>query len=50
MVPTRLLLLSPLDQKLSDVMIRKVMTIPRTATVMDACEIFVFHKFLGLRR
>lgn len=47
-VPTRLLLLSPLDQKLSDVMIRKVLTIPRTATVMDACEIFVFHKFLAL--
>lgn len=47
-VPTRLLLLSPLDQKLADVMIRKVMTLPRTATVMDACEIFVFHKFLAL--
>jgi magnesium transporter len=47
-VPTRLLLLSPLDQKLADVMIRKMTTIPRTATVMDACEIFVFHKFLAL--
>ncbi len=47
-VPTRLLLLSPLDRKLSDVMIRKVLTIPRTATVMDACEIFVLHKFLAL--
>lgn len=47
-VPTRRLLLSPVDAPLADVMIRKVMTLPRSATVMDACEVFVMHKFLAL--
>lgn len=47
-VPTRRLLLSPADAKLADVMIRNTVTLPRTATVMDACEVFIMHKFLAL--
>jgi len=47
-VPTRRLLLSPANARLTDVMIRKVRTLPRTATVMDACEVFIMHKFLAL--
>jgi magnesium transporter len=46
-VPTRRLLTSPLDTKLADVMIRKVVTIPDTATVMEACECFALHKFFA---
>jgi hypothetical protein len=37
-VPTRLMLLSPLEAKLGDIMIRRVVTVPQTATVMQACE------------
>ena len=46
-VPTRRLLTSPLDTRLDDVMIRKVVTIPHTATVMEACECFALHKFFA---
>ena len=44
---TRGLLLAQPDEKLSDVMIRRVIAIPETATVLDACEFFVLHKFLA---
>ncbi|HEV3162966.1 MAG TPA: magnesium transporter, partial [Isosphaeraceae bacterium] len=47
-VPTRLMLLSPLDAKLGDIMIRRVETVPHKATVMQACEMFMRHKFLAL--
>ena len=46
-VPTRRLLMAPLDQPLSDLMIRQVIAIPHTATVMEACEFFVLHKFFA---
>lgn len=46
-VPTRRLLTSPLDQRLSDITIRQVVAIPHTATVLEACEAFVLHKFLA---
>lgn len=46
-VPTRRLLISALDQKLSDLMIRHVIAIPATATVMEACECFALHKFFA---
>jgi magnesium transporter len=46
-VPTRRLLTAPLEQRLSDAMIKRVVTIPQTATVMEACEAFVLHKFLA---
>lgn len=47
-VPTRRILLSPLESKIDDIMIRKVITVPATATVLDACELFIFHKLLAL--
>jgi magnesium transporter len=46
-VPTRRLLTAPLGQRLSEVMIRRVVTIPQGATILDACEFFVIHKFLA---
>jgi len=47
-VPTRRLLSAALDQTLSSIMVRRVMSIPETATVLEACEAFVLHKFLAL--
>lgn len=47
-LPTRRLLTAPLGERLSDLMIRRVVAIPQTATVMEACEAFVLHKFLAL--
>jgi len=46
-VPTRRLLISRLDQKLSELMIRNVIAIPESATVMTACECFALHKFFA---
>lgn len=46
-LPTRRLLTSDLDKQLSEVMITQVMTIPQHATILDACELFVTHKFLA---
>ena len=46
-VPTRRLLVAQLDQKLSELMIRNVIAIPHTATVLDACECFAIHKFFA---
>ena len=46
-LPTRRLLTAPLEQQLSEVMISRVVAIPRTASVLEACEAFVLHKFLA---
>jgi magnesium transporter len=46
-LPTRRLLTAPLDQRVSDAMISRVVAIPQTATVLEACEAFVLHKFLA---
>jgi magnesium transporter len=46
-VPTRRLLSAPLDARLEDIMIRNVVAIPETATVLGACEMFVLYKFLA---
>ena len=46
-VPTRRLLMASLEQQLSGLMIRNVIAIPGTATVLDACEFFVLHKFFA---
>jgi magnesium transporter len=46
-VPTRYLLLSPADRLLRDIMVRKVVSLPATATVRDACEFFALHRFLA---
>lgn len=46
-VPTRRLLTSPLDQRLSEIMIKQVVTIPEDATILDACEFFAIHRLLA---
>lgn len=46
-VPTRRLLLNPLDTRLADIMIRQVIAIPDSASVLEACEFFVIHRLLG---
>jgi magnesium transporter len=46
-LPTRRLLTSPLETKLSDIMVRRVVAIPATATILDACEFFVLYKFFA---
>jgi magnesium transporter len=46
-LPTRKLLTAPVERRLAELMIRRVVTIPHTATVLEACEAFVMHKFLA---
>ena len=46
-LPTRRLLTSPLETRLSDIMVRRVVAIPASATVLDACEFFVLYKFFA---
>jgi magnesium transporter len=46
-VPTRRLLTASLETPLSEIMVRRVVAIPATATVLDACEFFVLYKFLA---
>ncbi len=46
-VPTRRLLLNPLDKKVADIMVREVITISHQATVLDACEFFTLHRLLA---
>jgi magnesium transporter len=47
-VPTRYLVLSSVDRRLRDIMVRKLVALPDTATVRDACEFFALHRFLAL--
>jgi len=44
---TRALLTAQPDETLADVMIRRVIAIPENATLLEACEFFVLHKFLA---
>jgi magnesium transporter len=46
-LPTRQLLTAPLEKRLSELMLRRVVAIPHTSTVLEACEAFVLHKFLA---
>lgn len=46
-LPTRRLLLSPSDARLADIMIDRVVAIPKNATVLEACEFFILHKLLA---
>src|SRR5436190_21415266 len=46
-VPTRRLLLSPPEQKIDQIMVQKVVTVPSAATVREVCELFLAHKFLA---
>jgi magnesium transporter len=46
-VPTRRLLLATSDQRIQTIMHDKVVAIPASATVLDACEFFVMHRYLA---
>lgn len=46
-MPTRRLLTAPLETPLRLIMVSRVIAIPATATVLDACEFFVLYKFLA---
>jgi magnesium transporter len=46
-LPTRRLLTGALDARLRDIMVPRVVAIPQTATLLEACEAFVLHKFLA---
>src|SRR5262245_38079040 len=46
-VPTRRLLLSAPEVKIADLMVRSVVTVASTATVREACELFLAHRFLA---
>ncbi len=46
-VPTRRLLLSPPDSRLDAIMVKQVIAIPQTATVLEACEFFTLHRLLA---
>lgn len=46
-LPTRRLLTAPLETRLEEIMIRRVVALPATATVLEACEFFVLYKFLA---
>ncbi len=46
-LPTRRLLTAALEQRIGDLMIKRVVAIPQTATLLEACEFFVLHKFFA---
>ena len=46
-VPTRHLVLNPPDRPLAEIMVRKVITLPAGATVLEACEFFIQHRLLA---
>lgn len=47
-LPTRRLLSSAPESKLEDLMMRRVVAIPETATLLEACELFVLYKFFAI--
>jgi magnesium transporter len=47
-VPTRRLLLASPSERLAEIMVRDVVALPATATVLDACEFFIQHRLLAL--
>jgi NhaA family Na+:H+ antiporter len=46
-VPTRRLVLSAPEAPLAEIMVGKVVALPATATVLDACEFFIQHRLLA---
>ena len=46
-LPTRRLLTAPPGTTLGELMVKRVIAIPATATVLDACEFFVLYKFFA---
>ncbi len=46
-VPTRRLLLNPPEKPIAEIMVREVIAVPQSATVLEACEFFVMHRLLA---
>jgi magnesium transporter len=46
-VPTRQLILNSPEKPLTEIMVRQVIALPATATVLDACEFFIQHRLLA---
>jgi magnesium transporter len=42
------LLLNPPERRIGEIMVREVVAVPSTATVLDACEFFTLHRLLAL--
>jgi magnesium transporter len=47
-LPTRRLLSATPEKRIGDLMMRRVVAIPETATLLDACELFVLYKFFAI--
>jgi len=47
-IPTRRLLAAPLEQRIGEIMIGRVVSIPKNATLLDAHEILVRTRLLAL--
>ena len=46
-LPTRRLLMAALDTRVDEIMIRRVVALPASATILEACEFFVLYKFFA---
>lgn len=46
-VPTRRLLTSPHDSRLRDIMVKRVLSLPASATILEGCEAFLMHRLLA---
>jgi magnesium transporter len=46
-LPTRRLLLNPPETPVARIMVREVVALPETATVVEACEFFILHRLLA---
>jgi magnesium transporter len=46
-VPTRRLLLNPPETPIAEIMVREVIAVPQSATVLEACEFFIMHRLLA---
>jgi magnesium transporter len=47
-VPTRRLLMSQPEVTIATLMVKNLVTLPATATILDACEFFTLYRFLAL--
>jgi magnesium transporter len=47
-VPSRKLLTEPLDTHIGRVMMKRVLSLPESATLLEACECFILHRFLAI--
>lgn len=47
-VPARRLILATPETPIADLMVRQLVTVPQDATVLEACEFFILHRFLAL--